>query len=107
MARQLKRWESPRREGRNAKGKGGSARQRQLRKQFQALRKKLKAEAAEQRFDQPKLGQHTGQPSTAKRKREEHSSSRFRFGCTLGCRQTGCRQTAWLAVGFPSLVRVA
>ena len=35
MARQLKRWESPRKEGRNTKGKGGSARQRQRRKQLQ------------------------------------------------------------------------
>lgn len=42
MSRQLKRWESPRREGRNAKGKGGSARQRQLRKQFKTLSQKLK-----------------------------------------------------------------
>lgn len=42
MARRLKRWESPRREGRNHKGKGGSARQRQLKKQTQMLRKKLK-----------------------------------------------------------------
>jgi hypothetical protein len=42
MARQLKRWESPRKEGRNDKGRGGSARQRQRKKQFQALRKKLK-----------------------------------------------------------------
>jgi hypothetical protein len=42
MARQLKRWESPRQEGRNSKGKGGSARQRQRRKQLQMLRKKLK-----------------------------------------------------------------
>ena len=41
MARQLKRWESPRKEGRNDKGRGGSARQRQKRKQFQALRQKL------------------------------------------------------------------
>ena len=41
MARLLKRWESPRREGRNHKGKGGSARQRQLKKQTQVLRKKL------------------------------------------------------------------
>ena len=39
---QLKRWESPRREGRNDKGKGGSARKRQLKKQQQMLRKKLK-----------------------------------------------------------------
>lgn len=38
----LKRWESPRREGRNDKGKGGSARQRQLKKQRQMLRQRLK-----------------------------------------------------------------
>ncbi|NJO21112.1 MAG: hypothetical protein HC838_15220 [Spirulinaceae cyanobacterium RM2_2_10] len=38
----LKRWESPRRQGRNAKGRGGSARARQLRKQQQHLRRKLK-----------------------------------------------------------------
>ena len=42
MAQRLKRWESPRREGRNHKGKGGSARQRQLKKQQQVLRNKLK-----------------------------------------------------------------
>ena len=41
----LKRWESPRRQGRNDKGKGGSARQRQLKKQQQMLRKKLKPQA--------------------------------------------------------------
>ncbi|MBW4420267.1 MAG: hypothetical protein KME13_13710 [Myxacorys californica WJT36-NPBG1] len=41
MARQLKRWESPRHEGRNDKGRGGSARQRQLKKRTQALRRKL------------------------------------------------------------------
>ncbi|PZV11015.1 MAG: hypothetical protein DCF22_15380 [Leptolyngbya sp.] len=45
MARQLKRWESPRKEGRNDKGRGGSARQRQRKKQFQALRKKLKQQS--------------------------------------------------------------
>jgi hypothetical protein len=39
---QLKRWESPRREGRNDKGKGGSARRRQLKKQRQMLRQRLK-----------------------------------------------------------------
>ena len=38
----LKRWESPRREGRNDKGKGGSARARQLKKQMQMLRQRLK-----------------------------------------------------------------
>ncbi len=42
MAQQLKRWESPRRRGRNIKGKGGSARAKQLKKQQQHLRKKLK-----------------------------------------------------------------
>ncbi|TAE37987.1 MAG: hypothetical protein EAZ90_25550 [Oscillatoriales cyanobacterium] len=40
----LKSWESPRNEGRNSKGKGGSARARQLKKQQQTLRKKLKAQ---------------------------------------------------------------
>lgn len=44
MNQRLKRWESPRKEGRNDKGKGGSARQRQKRKQFQMLRKKLKGQ---------------------------------------------------------------
>jgi len=44
MNQRLKSWESPRKEGRNDKGKGGSARQRQKRKQFQMLRKKLKGE---------------------------------------------------------------
>jgi hypothetical protein len=44
MAQRLKRWESPRSQGRNTKGKGGSARQRQLKKQQQMLRKKLKGE---------------------------------------------------------------
>ena len=43
MAQRLKRWESPRRRGRNDKGKGGSARARQLRKQQKMLRKKLKS----------------------------------------------------------------
>lgn len=38
----LKRWESPRRKGRNHKGRGGTARQKQLKKQQQMLRKKLK-----------------------------------------------------------------
>ncbi len=41
-SQRLKRWESPRREGRNNKGKGGSARARQLKKQMQMLRQRLK-----------------------------------------------------------------
>ncbi|MBW4431523.1 MAG: hypothetical protein KME28_07290 [Pelatocladus maniniholoensis HA4357-MV3] len=40
----LKRWESPRRQGRNDKGKGGSARKRQIKKQQQMLRRKLKTD---------------------------------------------------------------
>ncbi|MGG6297315.1 hypothetical protein ACQ4M4_23220 [Leptolyngbya sp. AN02str] len=47
MSNWLKRWESPRRSGRNDKGKGGSARQRQLRKQFKTLQQKLKQQPKE------------------------------------------------------------
>jgi hypothetical protein len=43
MAQRLKRWESPRKQGRNDKGKGGTARARQLRKREQMLRQKLKS----------------------------------------------------------------
>ena len=42
MVERLKRWESPRRRGRNNKGKGGTARARQLRKREQMMRQKLK-----------------------------------------------------------------
>lgn len=45
MVERLKRWESPRKRGRNDKGKGGSARARQLRKREQMLRQKLKSNA--------------------------------------------------------------
>lgn len=45
MVERLKRWESPRKRGRNDKGKGGSARARQLRKREQMLRQKLKNNA--------------------------------------------------------------
>lgn len=45
MAQRLKRWESPRKEGRNDKGKGGAARQRQLKKRTQMLRNKLKEQS--------------------------------------------------------------
>nr|WP_278003391.1 hypothetical protein [Nodosilinea sp. TSF1-S3] len=41
MAQHLKRWESPRKSGRNDKGRGGTARQRQLQKRQQTLRKRL------------------------------------------------------------------
>ncbi len=41
-SQRLKRWESPRKQGRNDKGRGGAARQRQKQKQLRALRLKLK-----------------------------------------------------------------
>ncbi|MEM9164965.1 MAG: hypothetical protein AAGC54_18085 [Cyanobacteria bacterium P01_F01_bin.4] len=44
MAQRLKRWESPRRKGRNHKGRGGSARHRQIVKQQQLWRKRLKSD---------------------------------------------------------------
>jgi len=52
----LKRWESPRRSGRNNKGSGGSARQRQLKKQTQMLRKRLKAEIKEEQGQEKRKG---------------------------------------------------
>lgn len=42
MTQRLKRWESPRKPGRNAKGRGGAARQRQLKKQHKRFLKQLK-----------------------------------------------------------------
>ncbi len=54
MGQRLKRWESPRRQGRNDKGKGGSARARQLRKQQKILRKKLKGNPEAETKTQPK-----------------------------------------------------
>ncbi|MGD1704907.1 hypothetical protein [Dapis sp. BLCC M229] len=41
MVKHLKRWESPRKQGRNIKGRGGAARLRQIKKQQKILRKKL------------------------------------------------------------------
>jgi hypothetical protein len=65
MAQRLKRWESPRNEGRNDKGRGGSARQRQLKKQRQALRRKLK--------DQP--GDRGDLPGSSNNKKGENDRS--------------------------------
>jgi hypothetical protein len=71
MARMLKRWESPRKEGRNDKGKGGSARRRQLKKQTQMLRKQLKSKG--QIIDQG------GRPdkSNESKKKESHVALLF------------------------------
>ncbi len=41
MAQRLKRWESPRSEGRNRKGRGGSAKQRQYKKRQKLWVKRL------------------------------------------------------------------
>ncbi len=65
MSQRLKRWESPRKEGRNDKGKGGSARQRQLKKRTQMLRNKLK----DQSNNDGNKGQH--------KKGENHDSLLF------------------------------
>lgn len=56
----LKSWESPRSEGRNSKGKGGSARARQLKKQQQTLRKQLKAQHDRQNNQQNHQQNHQG-----------------------------------------------
>lgn len=56
MAVRLKSWESPRRQGRNDKGKGGSARKRQLKKQQQMLRNKLKAQTRENKSNSNQVG---------------------------------------------------
>ena len=51
MVQRLKRWESPRKQGRNNKGKGGTARARQLRKREQMMRQKLKRNRSESQGD--------------------------------------------------------
>lgn len=66
MSRQLKRWESPRREGRNDKGRGGSARKRQRQKQFQVLRQKLKEQSTDSHSNQPKDGSNQKQKGKQK-----------------------------------------
>ncbi len=58
MSQRLKRWESPRKEGRNDKGKGGSARQRQLKKRTQMLRQKLKDQNSGNSQGQDKKGEN-------------------------------------------------
>ncbi len=44
MVKHLKRWESPRKQGRNIKGRGGAARLRQIKKQQKILIKKLNSQ---------------------------------------------------------------
>ncbi|MGJ5673882.1 MAG: hypothetical protein ACR9NN_09775 [Nostochopsis sp.] len=73
----LKRWESPRRQGRNDKGKGGSARKRQLKKQQQMLRRRLKTDNDINK----KSNQGTG---------EENLSFPFFFGLFLDDKKQIC-----------------
>lgn len=71
---QLKRWESPRREGRNSKGKGGSARQRQLKKRTQMLRKKLQQnQGSDEQKDSNQQRSKQQASKTAKREWINHS----------------------------------
>ncbi len=76
MARMLKRWESPRKEGRNDKGKGGSARRRQLKKQTQMLRKQLKSrgQISDQGDSSPKTLGERPTKSNQSKKGELHGS---------------------------------
>jgi hypothetical protein len=53
----LKRWESPRKQGRNDKGKGGAARKRQLKKQQQMLRKRLKEDNKQDKSNKNRQGE--------------------------------------------------
>jgi hypothetical protein len=62
MTQRLKRWESPRRQGRNEKGKGGSARQRQLKKRQQMLLKKLKEDQKADASNKQKGGDNYSLP---------------------------------------------
>jgi hypothetical protein len=72
----LKRWESPRKEGRNDKGKGGSARRRQLKKQTQMLRKQLKSKG--------QISDQGGRPAKSNefKKKESHAALLFLDLCS-------------------------
>ena len=62
MVERLKRWESPRKRGRNDRGKGGTARARQLRKREQMLRQKLKSNGSS-KLNKSKQGERETIPS--------------------------------------------
>ena len=55
MLERLKSWESPRKRGRNHKGKGGSARARQLKKREKRLRQKLQQNQIIETDKEPKV----------------------------------------------------
>ena len=79
MSQRLKRWESPRREGRNDKGRGGSARQRQKQKQMKALRQRLKSDEPKP-LEKPPKGDR---PKPQNKKGRERCSLPFLFGCVI------------------------
>ncbi|NET53727.1 MAG: hypothetical protein F6K09_35315 [Merismopedia sp. SIO2A8] len=67
MAQRLKRWESPRNPGRNDKGRGGSAKQRQRKKQFKALKKRLQQpQKTDQKAQDQPHNNHTHQEGREK-----------------------------------------
>jgi hypothetical protein len=77
MVQRLKRWESPRKQGRNDKGKGGTARARQLRKREQMLRQKLKTRIDDAQNNDVKSNDLKNQGSS-KPKQLEHKKHRER-----------------------------
>lgn len=79
MAQQLKRWESPRSLGRNAKGRGGAARMRQRRKQQQVLRQQLKAQTESQANTVSEKSINRSQVNKAKKIKQKGRIQSFPF----------------------------
>ena len=86
MVERLKRWESPRKRGRNDKGKGGSARARQLRKREQMLRQKLKQQGEQKPEKLPRQGREII-PSLFFGKLKETEIPTYPGGFTINKRQ--------------------
>jgi hypothetical protein len=78
MVQRLKRWESPRKQGRNDKGKGGTARARQLRKREQMLRQKLKTRIDDVKDIKSVESNDTKHKSSSKPKQLEHKKHQER-----------------------------
>lgn len=82
MGQRLKRWESPRQTGRNNKGRGGCARQRQLQKRQQIWRQRLR-----------EAGKDTSIPDQAKQtKREDKNPPVFAFVAATPVKELTTRQ---------------
>jgi hypothetical protein len=78
MVQRLKRWESPRKQGRNDKGKGGTARARQLRKREQMLRQKLKTRIDDVKDIKSVESNDTKHQGSSKPKQLEHKKHQER-----------------------------